>query len=91
MLILWAENCLGSFSFWVKSFDRANREIGAPGNRFLPLKMGVLWRGGVLSRLKEKQNDANYGFQGYGCFALSVFEEVSLSDPVGTATTRKPK
>jgi hypothetical protein len=38
----------------VKSFDRANREIGAPGNRFLPLKMGMLWRAGVLTRLKEK-------------------------------------
>ncbi|HNY28731.1 MAG TPA: hypothetical protein PKH31_15265, partial [Candidatus Sumerlaeota bacterium] len=36
VFIVWAENGSGSLPFWVKSFDRANREIGAPGNRFLP-------------------------------------------------------
>jgi hypothetical protein len=53
----WAEDGLGSFPIGVKSFDCANREIGAPGNRFLPLRMGVLWKAGVFVRLKEKPSD----------------------------------
>ncbi|HPS03417.1 MAG TPA: hypothetical protein PLA90_17905, partial [Candidatus Sumerlaeota bacterium] len=30
-----------------EGFDYANREIGGPGNRFLPLKMGISGRAGV--------------------------------------------
>jgi len=41
------ENGFGSLSFWVKSFDCANREMGAPGNRFFPLKVGISGRAGV--------------------------------------------
>ncbi|HPS01830.1 MAG TPA: hypothetical protein PLA90_09835, partial [Candidatus Sumerlaeota bacterium] len=33
VLTFRAENGLGFLSFGVKSFDRANREIGGPGNR----------------------------------------------------------
>jgi len=45
MFMLWDENGFGSRPFGVKSFDCANREIGAPGNRFLPLKW-PFWEGG---------------------------------------------
>jgi hypothetical protein len=64
VFILWAENCLGSLTFGVKSFDCANREIGAPGNRFLSLKEAFL--GGRASRPPERKAGAgmfNCGFQ----------------------------
>ena len=32
---------------WGEGFDYANQEIGGPGNRFLPLKMGISGRAGV--------------------------------------------
>jgi hypothetical protein len=40
--ILRAENGFDALTFGVKALDCANREIGAPGNRFPLLKMGVL-------------------------------------------------
>ncbi len=45
--LLWVEDCFGSLAFGVKSFDCANREMGAPGNHFLPLKTGISGRAGV--------------------------------------------
>jgi len=32
---------------WGEGFDYANQEIGGPGNRFLPLKMGISGSAGV--------------------------------------------
>ncbi len=52
ILVLWGEKCFGSVTFWVSLTDRANQEIGAPGKRFLPIKMGVSWEGGRLARLE---------------------------------------
>jgi hypothetical protein len=38
-------------SLWEEVFsDDANQEIGAPGNDFPPMKTGLLWKVGVLTR-----------------------------------------
>ncbi len=52
ILVLWGEKCFGAVTFGVSLTDRANQEIGDPGNRFLPMKMGVSWEGGRLARLE---------------------------------------
>jgi hypothetical protein len=57
-----------SLSFGVKFFDCANRETGAPGNRFLHLKMDVvIWRADVSPACaKNCVWDVNWGFQNDG-------------------------
>ncbi len=49
--VAWGENGFDLVPFWKVLSDYANQEIGVPGNRFLPTKMGVSWEGGRLARL----------------------------------------